>query len=172
MNISRTEPTRIELNAIDLLGSSGMDKRGMTHAMDAAYVLEQAGCNDLELLAATILHDVLEDTAVTSAEIEACTSRRVAMLVESVTGVGPNRKARNAHIYAKLDGYPDGVFVKLADRISNWSDCLATGDSRLGMYVKEYPEFRNKLEPLVVDTTLVLLNLWIQLDDLYSRSKR
>lgn len=93
------------------------------------------------------LHDVVEDTETTLAEIINRFGGEVARLVWAVTGVGANRKTRNRNIYDKLADYPAACPLKVADRIVNHETSLhdpaLAGPSRkhLSMYLTERAEF-------------------------------
>ena len=50
-----------------------------------AYILERAGIDDEEVLAAAILHDVIEDTDVTHSDIKNIFNVRVADIVLEVS---------------------------------------------------------------------------------------
>jgi (p)ppGpp synthase/HD superfamily hydrolase len=104
-----------------------------------------------QLLAAAWLHDVLEDTPVTYAEMEAEFGSVIAQMVFCVTDEeGVNRKERKAKTYIKLAKDPDAVIIKLADRIANTEFCLIhDNESLFGMYKKEQPGFQEALSPAV-----------------------
>jgi dihydropteroate synthase len=107
----------------------------LEHLLEALEVLVHgAGVTDPEVLAATVLHDVVEDTPVTLAEVERGFGPRVARLVDAVTkpdtprpagpeGPPPTKAAKAAVKAAYLRGLrtapPDARLVKLADRVSN-----------------------------------------------------
>ncbi|MFC0036942.1 HD domain-containing protein [Actinomadura rayongensis] len=85
-----------------------------------------AGVTDLGVLAATLLHDVVEDTSATIADVEARFGADVAELVDWVTkppagGAGrqAKRAAKAAYLRRLRDAPWRAVQVKLADRISN-----------------------------------------------------
>src|SRR4051812_20195976 len=52
-------------------------------------------------LAAALCHDVIEDTPTTREEVKALFGEEVDAIVWACTGIGKNRKERNADIYAK-----------------------------------------------------------------------
>jgi (p)ppGpp synthase/HD superfamily hydrolase len=120
--------------------------------------------DDPMILAAAWLHDALEDTDCTIATLEQEIHPEVAALVQAVTGVGPNRRARNADIYRRLAAYPAAIPLKVADRICNVESCWSSRDARLFMYHREYPEFRATLRAPEPD--LLLARLWGKLDGL------
>lgn len=119
------------------------------HPMEVSLLVLSV-LDDDEAVAAAILHDVVEDTAVTLAEIEAAFGARVARIVSEVTDVSrpcdgnrANRKAMDrAHIAAAS---PEGKTVKLADLISNTSSIMAYDRDFAKVYI---PEKRRLLDVL------------------------
>lgn len=89
------------------------------HLERVEAMLVKHGYDRPTLRAAAWLHDAIEDTDTTRGEIERLAGFEVADLVWAVTGVGPNRKARNADIARKLAVYPRAWSLKLADRVVN-----------------------------------------------------
>lgn len=123
------------------------------HLAEVVAVLRRSGLRHFELLAAAWLHDTVEDTATTRAEIDARFGERVAELVWAVTGQGTNRAERVASIYAKLRalGSDDAASLKIADRIANVEASRAGGARTadlLRMYREEAPGFEAALHPL------------------------
>lgn len=94
------------------------------------------------------LHDVIEDTDRTQAEVEASFGATVGRAVALLTDAeGPNRKTRKALTYARMGalGPEDGLalIVKTADRLANLIQCTTTKNKGLTrMYRKEHPAFR------------------------------
>lgn len=113
------------------------------------------------------LHDVVEDTEVSEAEIRQHFGRLIAECVGLLTDApGANRAERKARTYARLatvDGPAElALVVKVADRLANVRTCLI--DDRRGLrevYRGEHPAFRRAAyreglcEPL-----------WVELDTL------
>ncbi|MEV5830775.1 HD domain-containing protein [Spirillospora sp. NPDC052242] len=99
----------------------------LEHLLEALEVLVRgAGETDPDVLAAVLLHDVVEDTPATVADVEAEFGPRVAELVDWVTkppaaGAGrqAKRAAKSAYLRRLRDAPRDAVRVKLADRVSN-----------------------------------------------------
>ena len=97
------------------------------HLLEALEVLVHgAGVTDRAVLGATLLHDTVEDTAATMADIERDFGPWVAELVDWVTkpaGAGASRTAKRAAKAAYLrrlrEAPPEAILVKLADRVSN-----------------------------------------------------
>ena len=109
--------------------------------------LRDVGIADQELLAAGWMHDVAEDTSSTCADIAAEFGSRAASLVWACTGVGRNRKEKEASIFYRLRQEPDALVVKLADRLANTADAKP-GDNYWGMYKKEWSRWKEVLRPL------------------------
>ncbi len=115
-----------------------------THHLAAVEnVLRSFGEHRIEMLTATWLHDIVEDTDVKLRDIQENFGEEVARLVGAVTSEeGDNRKVRNALTYPKIRAAgSDAVCLKLADRIAN----MENGGGSAAMYKKEYPDFRHGL---------------------------
>ena len=103
----------------------GQPRRGtrfpyIVHPAEVARLIA-AHYADEDLVVAALLHDTLEDTDTTAAEIEARFGPRVARLVVAVTSVyGANWRATRTATLAKLvSAEPDAVRLKVADGLSN-----------------------------------------------------
>jgi (p)ppGpp synthase/HD superfamily hydrolase len=124
-----------------------------------------------EAVVVAYLHDTVEDTAATMAEIEEQFGPKVAACVGLLTDEpGENRKERKTRTYAKLAQVhgPNelALVVKAADRLANVRACLADGKQSLWqLYRSEHQVFRpsayraGQCEPL-----------WAELDALLSAS--
>ena len=97
----------------------------LEHLLEALEALVRgARVTDVDLLCAAVLHDVVEDTEVTSDDLEKRFGPRVAELVGWVTippaGPGQDKSAVKEAALRRLGWAPrDAVLVKLADRLSN-----------------------------------------------------
>ncbi|GAA4707042.1 HD domain-containing protein [Phytohabitans rumicis] len=95
------------------------------HLLEVLDVLvEGVGVDDPDVLRAAILHDTVEDTPCTLAEISERFGPGVATLVDWVTkpepGAGQDRdEARRAYLARLQDAPADALVLKLADRLSN-----------------------------------------------------
>ncbi len=99
--------------------------------------------------AAAWLHDSVEDTPLTLAEVEAAVGGEVAAIVAAVTdqpgASRAERKARTLPVLAAAS--PEARAVKLADRIANLEAARTTGRADLlAMYRREHAELRRQLE--------------------------
>lgn len=113
------------------------------HLAAVVEVLKEFGFGD-DYVAAGWLHDVVEDTSVTEADIEAAFGERIAKLVSAVSG-GGDRATHVASIYQKIAAFPDAAVVKLADRIGNVEAC-APGDKHAVRYAREHPGFASAIQ--------------------------
>jgi len=97
----------------------------LEHLLEAVQILvEGAGVSSPDVLVAAILHDVVEDTSCTLADVRAAFGPQVAELVGWVTKPAPGHgqdsaTAREAYLRRLRDAPRDAVLVKLADRMSN-----------------------------------------------------
>jgi guanosine-3',5'-bis(diphosphate) 3'-pyrophosphohydrolase len=95
----------------------------LEHLLEALEVLVRgARVTDPDVLCAAVLHDVVEDTPCTVADLRREFGDRVADLVEWVTipGTGGDKKAaKEAYLAGLRDAPDDAILVKLADRASN-----------------------------------------------------
>jgi guanosine-3',5'-bis(diphosphate) 3'-pyrophosphohydrolase len=112
----------------------------LEHLLEALQILvEGAGVTSSDVLVAAVLHDVVEDTPCTPADVAAEFGPRVAELVGWVTipdaGPGEDRQAvRQAHLRRLRDAPRDARLVKLADRMSNVQTLRNLSRSEQGAY--------------------------------------
>lgn len=94
----------------------------LEHLLEALEVLVRgAGVTDPAVLCAAVLHDVVEDTACTVADVRREFGNRVADLVGWVT-IPESRDpkaAKEAYLRGLRDAPEDAILIKLADRASN-----------------------------------------------------
>ena len=142
----------------------GKDKPYVYHLDRVAEVLIEFGFSDLEYLCAAYLHDVVEDTEVPIDEIYRIFGATVGRLVEAVTEPkGLNRKARHAASHPKIKATPGATILKLADRIANIRESIKDSSSLMGMYRREYKDFR---EHLLDEKDQWTTQMWACLDGL------
>ncbi len=114
------------------------------------------------------LHDVVEDTAVTLAEVENAFGTLVADCVTILTDEpGKDRQERKEKTYRKMAhvrGEAEiALLVKAADRLANMRACIADNKERLlTIYRKEHPFFQKAARRLGLCD-----ELWDQLDELF-----
>ena len=117
--------------AVEFAASQHGDQRRPTgapyteHLLEALEVLARgAGVTDPDLLCAAVLHDVVEDTTCTLAQVAGGFGPRVAELVGWVTIPAPaagrdKTAAKEAYLRGLRHAPRDAILVKLADRASN-----------------------------------------------------
>jgi (p)ppGpp synthase/HD superfamily hydrolase len=113
----------------------------IVHPRAIAELLSEAGLDD-EVVAAGLMHDVVEDCDVTVEQIRTLFGDRVARLVDEVTDVSRpeygNRAARKALDRAHLaEASPDGKSIKLADIIDNTRSIVPHDPSFARVYLRE-----------------------------------
>ena len=117
------------------------------------------------LLIAAWLHDTLEDTTLSRAEVEANFGAVVAELVWRVTDEpGATRKERKPATYRKTRENEAAVVLKLADRIANVEASLISPDGPLHMYRREQPDFKQALHSS--SSSELATRMWAHLDGL------
>ena len=92
-----------------------------THPKGVARYIEQL-TKDPEMIAAALLHDVVEDSNHTIEEIRTEFGERVASLVDEVTNKEEERVGRKKKEYLKdkmVHMSDDALIIKLADRLQN-----------------------------------------------------
>lgn len=113
----------------------------IVHPIEVANILAQRGFSE-DVVIAAILHDVVEDTPVTNAEIAKEFGSKVASLVAMVTDVSRptdgNRRARKELDRQHLAGASnEGKSIKLADLISNSKSILKHDPNFAKVYMAE-----------------------------------
>lgn len=100
----------------------------VTHPLEVMVILIRHGVRDEDTLAAGVLHDVVEDCEVASAEIARRFGATVAEIVSALTKRADLSDAgRKQHALVQLrEGPPGARIVKMADRLSNILDLQVT----------------------------------------------
>jgi len=122
-------------------------------------------CNtDLLVLMAGWLHDVLEDTATSKAELVKNFGEEIADIVYRVTDEsGADRAERKRKTYPKIRNHIGATTVKLCDRIAN-VEAASDVPEKLKMYKNEHREFRDAV--CIQDHDIIPGDLWRHLDQL------
>ncbi|MEV0399373.1 HD domain-containing protein [Actinoallomurus sp. NPDC050550] len=95
------------------------------HLLEALEVLVRGvGVTETDMLVAALLHDAVEDTPATLADVEAEFGPVVGELVDWVTkppvqGKAAKRAAKVSYLRRLRDAPREAILVKLADRVSN-----------------------------------------------------
>jgi (p)ppGpp synthase/HD superfamily hydrolase len=141
------------------------------HLQAVESVLIRFGITDEFLRAAAWLHDTLEDTGASIEDLTTFFGHAVSSLVASVTEPkGMPRRGRHHDTYPRIKAQPNGIILKLADRIAN----VEAGGKKIGMYRKEYADFKLALSDTSVMTKKleeIRDQMWQHLDSLMAEIK-
>ncbi|XP_053721367.1 guanosine-3',5'-bis(diphosphate) 3'-pyrophosphohydrolase MESH1 [Synchiropus splendidus] len=96
----------------------------VNHPIGVALILSSAGITDIEVLQAALLHDTVEDTDTTLAEIEAKFGPVVAGIVQEVTDDKslPKQERKRLQVEHAPHCSHQAKLVKLADKLYNLRD--------------------------------------------------
>mgnify|MGYP003423071075 FL=1 len=130
---------RHHLTQIDDEGKPYMD-----HIWSVYNILSSV-CDDEEVLAAALLHDIIEDTEYTQEELLNNFGQRVHDLVMEVTHEG---KADNHGFYFPRLHSKEGIMIKFADRLSNLTRMGSWDPERVEHYLKRSKFWKS--EPQVI----------------------
>lgn len=101
----------------------------INHPLELANVLaNEGGVNDVIVLCAAVLHDTIEDTETTADELQALLGPEVASVVMEVTDDKSLEKSVRKQLQVEHAPHisPEAKLVKLADKICNLRDILAS----------------------------------------------
>lgn len=95
-----------------------------------------------ETLAASLLHDVVEDYPVTIQEIKNRFGREVGIATELLSKVINGKKKSNEHYYGELATSPSASVVKGSDRVHNIQTMIGVfSQEKQKAYIKECEDF-------------------------------
>jgi guanosine-3',5'-bis(diphosphate) 3'-pyrophosphohydrolase len=135
--------------AIDFAIAKHGDQQRPTGAPYLEHLLEAlealvvgAGVTDTDVLSAAVLHDIVEDTTASNAELAEQFGPRVAELVSWVTipesGPGEDHADVKEATLGRLAAAPkDAIMVKLADRLSNVQTLRYLDEDRQRAYYEQ-----------------------------------
>lgn len=137
------------------------------HLQHVVAVLVEYGADE-DIQNAGWGHDLMEDTPVSRAEIEAISNRKVADLCWAVKGEGDNRVERLDSVIKKIPLVPGSELLKMADRYCNVFKSVEDRNFKLmSMYVGEHSkisqvfptdhQLRRDLDALIDDAKTILL---------------
>jgi hypothetical protein len=117
------------------------------HLEGVKGILAEAGLNGEsdEVIAAT--HDAIEDAKDDNHRmfvfdwLKANLTEFEFRMTWALTGIGKNRKERNADAKRKIAADPPAANYKLADRLFNWEQARLNGKPQEAMYRREDTEF-------------------------------
>ena len=133
--------------AISLHGMQTYDKYPYYYHLEQVVdVLDEFGFTEDKFRISGVLHDVMEDTAISYNDIKNQFGEEIAEIVYAVTDeLGRDRKERKAKTYPKIMANTDAIIVKLADRIANVRNSMKYKPEMGKMYTKEFDDFKNAL---------------------------
>lgn len=123
------------------------NKEYYTHPVNVCFILSRF-TNNVDVLIASLLHDVLEDTDKTELEIEDKFGTRVLSLVLEVTNQchEGNRKARTNAEHERLSKCSkEAKMIKMADRYHNLSEMDGADPGWVRKYVLESEHLLEKI---------------------------
>lgn len=147
------------------------DRPYMEHVRAVAQLVFERGNpgvdNVVPMVCAAILHDTLEDTALTPEAIKRAFGDEVFNMVDACTKKDDDlcRACAFKRTVPRLLAVPGAVTIKLADRLANMQNALNNRSTHLNMYVREYPGFKKLLAPAGGNE-----KLWEALDEVYAKS--
>ena len=133
------------------------------HLVENHSIALWAGMDDLDSEIIAYLHDTIEDIDPSLRQmaydfVKLNYRGHVFDTVWAMTGIGPNRKTRNANYYGKIEAYPAAANHKVIDRIANIENAIVKAedgdDGHLRMYMKEDPEFYERVVKLATNDKL------------------
>lgn len=152
------------------------DKEYICHCIGVKNILMDHGFTERDhshLLAAALLHDVIEDTDFTFDDIVQNFGERIALIVYACTGVGPNRHERNKSQYMKIGMIHEAAPVKCADRIYNMRAATMEKSRHLKSYIDEYRDFRIAIiHDGEITTTSAGVELAITLNEVFKEAQK
>lgn len=138
------------------------------HLKEVYLTLVDFGVTDENILAASWLHDSIEDTETTYETLLIQFGKKVADIVRAVTNEkGNNRKEILEKTAPKIRENSKAVLIKLADRIVNTEFSYETNSKLYKMYKDEYYLFREHLCNEDDFSSLTENAMWIYLTHFY-----
>lgn len=107
----------------------------------AEHLRRLAGCDDVEILCAAVLHDTIEDSATRYDELVEAFGDRVARIVAELTNDSrlPKAERHEEMIRRMATASPEAKRIKLADRYDNLQSMTAKDAGKLRRVLEETP---------------------------------
>ena len=117
----------------------------MFHIKQVVKIAEELGYDE-SIVIASVLHDTLEDTALSYNDLKKAFGKEVAEIVYCVTDeLGRDRNERKEKTYPKIQANWKATVVKICDRIANVSQSKDYNKGLYEMYKKEHEIFCSRL---------------------------
>lgn len=123
---------------------------------------------------ACLLHDTLEDTTTSYADLASNFGELTADLVLAVTNPAESDKhVRSLMLYKKIREMPGAINVKLCDRIANIEQCTSferigrRPDKMFKRYLDKWPEFESILRGRCAGEGATAQTMWAHLERLF-----
>lgn len=120
----------------------------------ASALCDEGGVADVELLAAALLHDTIEDTATTQEELRKAFGARIAGIVAEVTDDKRLSKAerKRKQLDHAADVSAEAKQLKIADKLCNLRDIIASPPANWPLFRKhQYFEWAKEVVDQVRD---------------------
>ena len=141
----------------------------IVHPLRMVELLRSVGINDENILCATLLHDILEDTPTLVEEISGKFNQQITNLVLELTKrfYGEKKKVDLDEIVKNMS--PNAKIIKLADRIDNLYDIKRTWSlEKIKEYVLESIELYYRLKDVHPQLSKHLWTLITQIQKKYN----
>ena len=135
----------------------------VNHPIKVAYVLEKVGVTDEIILAAALLHDVIEDTDATHSDLKNVFNEKVADIVLEVSD--DKEKSKEERKSAQIASAPSLSFeaklIRIADKICNIQDVCGKESPDWDYERKyEYLEWAKEVVDTITGTHELLENMF------------
>lgn len=122
----------------------GQQRRGgdpyITHPREVANIISSI-TNNPDMIAAALLHDVLEDTNTTESEMKSIFGPTITSLVVELTNDpaadnNPDKSVKDNYLIKKMNRMSEEAFtIKLADRLHNVNSAITTKHAQRTLYI-------------------------------------
>ena len=128
----------------------------VNHPFAVASVLcDEGGVTDPELLAAALLHDMIEETVTTEDELRAAFGARIAKIVAEVTDDKrlSTSQRKKLQVQQAAQASTDAQQIKIADKLCNLRDIIASPPADWPLFRKhQYFEWAKEIVDQVRDS--------------------
>lgn len=136
----------------------------VNHPFAVASVLcDEGGVTDPELLAAALLHDMIEETATTTDELREAFGARIARIVAEVTDDKrlSTSQRKKLQVQQAAQASRDAQQIKIADKLCNLRDIIASPPADWPLFRKhQYFEWAKEIVDQVRDSNPRLAELF------------